>query len=100
VKLLLDQNLSRRLVPARDRHFSGTSQVALIELDKATDFYLWKYAADNEYIIVTKDSDFEALSVLYGAPPKVIRIKLGNANNKTILKAFAYSDEDERSTTS
>jgi len=39
VKLLLDQNLSRRLVPVLDRYFSGTSQVVLIELDKSSDFY-------------------------------------------------------------
>jgi len=42
---------------------------------------------------VTKDSDFKELSVLYGAPPKVIWIKLGNANNKTILKALIDNRE-------
>jgi len=32
----------------------------------------------NDYIIVTRDSDFHELGTLYGAPPKVIWLKTGN----------------------
>ena len=32
----------------------------------------------NGFIIVTKDSDFQELSILRGEPPKVIWLKCGN----------------------
>ncbi len=98
MKLLLDQNLSRRLVPVLDTYFPDTTQVALIELDKVFDIYIWEYAKDNEFIIVTKDSDFEELSILYGSPPKVIWIKLGNVSNKVILEALIDNRELIRET--
>jgi len=37
VKLLLDENLSRRLAPALQACFPGTSQVTLLGLERATD---------------------------------------------------------------
>ena len=88
MKLLLDQNLSRRLIPALERVFPESTQVALVGLEKAFDIDIWKYAKDHGFVIVTKDSDFEELSLLYGAPPKVIWIKLGNVCNETILKTL------------
>lgn len=39
---------------------------------------LWRYAAENEFCIVTLDSDFADLSALMGAPPKVVWLKCGN----------------------
>ncbi len=71
-----------------EEYFPGTSQVALLELDEAFDIDIWRYAANNDFVIVTKDSDFEELSVLHGAPPKVIWIKSGNTNNKNLLKVL------------
>jgi len=88
VKLLLDQNLSRRLIPALEACFPGSAQVALVGLERAFDIDIWKYAKDHGFVIVTKDSDFEELSLLYGTPPKVIWIKLGNACNEIILKTL------------
>jgi len=88
VNLLLDQNISRRLVPALEFHFPGTTQAALVDLDKVDDLEIRNYAKEHGYIIVTKDSDFEELSVLMGAPPKVIWIKLGNTGNQIILEAL------------
>lgn len=35
MKLLLDQNLSRRLLPHLQSHFPGTTQVALVGLERA-----------------------------------------------------------------
>ena len=37
MKLLLDQNLSRRLIPALEIHYPESTQVALIGLEKSTD---------------------------------------------------------------
>ncbi len=43
-----------------------------VQLKGQNDQKIWLYAADNGYTIVTKDDDFRALSLLRGAPPKVI----------------------------
>lgn len=37
-------------------------------------------------MIVTKDSDFLELSLLYGAPPKVIWLRVGNAGTDAIAE--------------
>ena len=68
MKLLLDENLSRRLVPFLQEAYSGTTQAALIGLEQASDRTLWRYAKDNDYVIVTQDADFQELSLLLGHP--------------------------------
>lgn len=45
---------------------------------------VWDYAAQNDYLIVSKDVDFSDMSVLLGAPPKVIWIQLGNCSTAEI----------------
>jgi len=88
VKLLLDQNISRRLVSQLVKHFPGSSQVALLGLERATDLEIWEYAKKNDYTIVTKDSDFEELSLIRKSPPKVILIRSGNTSNKNTLQVL------------
>ena len=78
MKLLLDENLSRRLVPFLHTDYPGSQQVALLGLEKASDREIWQYAKNNNYVIVTKDSDYHELSILYGAPPQIIWLKTGN----------------------
>ncbi len=57
MKLLLDENLSRRIIPALQRRFPGSSQVSLLGLERATDGELCKYAAENGFVLVSKDDD-------------------------------------------
>ena len=35
--------------------------------------------------LVSKDEDFRQLSLLHGAPPKVLVLGIGNAGNATVL---------------
>ena len=72
MKLLLDQNLSPRLLPALESLYPGSSHVRLIGLRDAGDDAIWDYARDHDFIIVSKDSDFHQRSLLFGFPPKVI----------------------------
>jgi hypothetical protein len=41
-------------------------------------------ARTGEFVLVTRDEDFVTLSVLRGAPPKVIWLNVGNARNAAI----------------
>ena len=78
MKLLLDENLSRRIVPFLQTDYPGSTQVALVNREKASDQEIWQYAKDEGYVIVTKDSDFYDLSLVHGTPPKIIWLKTGN----------------------
>jgi predicted nuclease of predicted toxin-antitoxin system len=78
VRLLFDQNLSRRLVTRLEDVFPGSTHVVAVELDTATDRQVWDYAGEHDLMIVSKDSDFSQLSLLLGAPPKVVWVRIGN----------------------
>lgn len=84
MKLLLDQNLSRRLLPDLSPAFPGSSQVQLLGLESATDVALWEFAKANGYAIVTKDVDFLELMVLRGFPPKIVWLNCGNVSNAVV----------------
>jgi predicted nuclease of predicted toxin-antitoxin system len=75
MKLLLDENLSRRLVPFLLHDFPGSSQVVLLGLESATDTQVWQTAKDQGFVIVARDADFEELSLVWGQPPQVIWLK-------------------------
>ncbi len=84
MKLLLDNNLSLRLLARLQDVFSDCQHVAYIELDAVDDTLVWQYALDNDYCIVTKGADFNDLSVVRGSPPKVIWLKIGNCTTQQI----------------
>lgn len=86
MKLLLDENLSRRIVPLLQAEYPGSSQVVLLRLETATDRAIWEYARTNDFIIVTRDSDFHELSTLFGGLPKVIWLKTGNQSKAATLR--------------
>ncbi|MBM2804486.1 MAG: hypothetical protein HW419_2379 [Deltaproteobacteria bacterium] len=50
----------------------------------ATDTAIWEHAKTNDFVIVPKDSDFQARSLLYGSPPKFIWLRVGNCPVKSI----------------
>ncbi|MFN8255016.1 MAG: DUF5615 family PIN-like protein [Bacteroidales bacterium] len=77
MKLLFDQNLSPRLVKLLLEKFPESKHIIEINLDTATDFEVWEYAKSNNFIIISKDTDFININTLKGFPPKVICIQRG-----------------------
>ncbi len=86
MKLLPDENLSRKLVPFLQSAYPGSTQVALAGLEQASDRDIWQYAREHDYAIVTKDADYYDLSLMLGAPPYVIWLQAGNVDKTAILK--------------
>jgi predicted nuclease of predicted toxin-antitoxin system len=84
LKLLLDQNLSPRLVNRLAALFPGSAHVSNLGLDRALDAEIWSYARANDCIIVTKDADFGDMGAIAGFPPKVIWLRLGNCTTLQI----------------
>ncbi len=91
MNLLLDQNVSHRLVRRLSNLYPSSTHVRSVGLHEAEDSEVWQYALANELTIVTKDSDFHVRSILDGHPPKVIWITRGNCTTddiESILRDF------------
>ena len=96
MKLLLDENLSRRLVPFLQHDYPGSDQVVMLGMlgmESATDKEVWQKAKDDGFVIVTRDADFQELSLVWGQPPKVIRLKTLNQTRATTLKLLIESKD-------
>lgn len=79
MKLLFDENLSFRLVAALADIFPESRHVRDVGLLGAEDQAIWEFAVAQGFILVSKDTDFYDRSVYYGAPPKVIWLRIGNS---------------------
>ncbi|KAA0989031.1 DUF5615 family PIN-like protein [Dyadobacter aurulentus] len=95
MKLLFDENLSYRIVKKVSRIAPRSLHVSRTGLEvPAKDTDIWDYAKLNKYVVVSFDEDFQDLSSLYGFPPKVILLKLGNSSTQAISEVlFAKWEE-------
>jgi predicted nuclease of predicted toxin-antitoxin system len=93
LKLLLDQNLSYRLLGRLDAFFPGSSQIHRLGMEHADDVTIWHFARENGFAIVTKDSDFYERSLVHGFPPQVIWLKCGNVSIRQLEEILAQSVE-------
>jgi predicted nuclease of predicted toxin-antitoxin system len=84
MKLLLDQNISFRITSKIQDLFPGSKQVRDLGLENSKDSFLWNYAKENNYCIVTFDGDFYDLGLIKGSSPKVIWLRLGNTTSQYI----------------
>ena len=50
----------------------------------ADDMSIWNHARSGGFAITSKDGDFHQLSLIYGAPPKVIWLRVGNTSTDEI----------------
>lgn len=86
MKLLFDQNLSPRLVGLLADLYPESKHVSVVDLDKADDLVVWQFAGDHGFMIVSKDADFNEISLQRGFPPEVIWIRRGNCSTKDLAQ--------------
>ena len=84
MQLLFDENLSPRWVTAVVDVDPDSVHVRDGGLTGATDDAIWAHAREHGFLIVSKDIDFYQRSVLYGSPPKVVGVRVGNASTGVI----------------
>lgn len=97
MKLLLDENLSDRIIPRIIDIFPESTHVKTEELHETDDAIIWSFAGVNGYTIVSKDSDFHQRSLLYGAPPKFVFLKTGNCSSSQIIDLLRSEESKIRS---
>ncbi|MEO0770184.1 MAG: DUF5615 family PIN-like protein [Cyanobacteria bacterium J06649_4] len=97
MRLLFDHNLSPRLVTRLADLYPDSQHVFLLDMGEASDREIWNYAQQHNFTVVTRDSDYNDLSLLRGFPPKVIWIRRGNcstANIEALLRAAEKAIEE------
>ena len=85
MKLLLDENLSDRIVPKILDLFPGSSHIKSHSLLRTDDALIWLFAKEQGYTIVSKDADFHQRSLVFGHPPKLIFLRVGNCSTDQII---------------
>ena len=96
MRLLFDEQLSEGLVGKLVDVFPGALHVRLLRRGGASDRDVWELARGHDCILVTKDSDFHRLSMLHGAPPKVVWLRIGNCATADIARLLTTHAEDIR----
>lgn len=85
MKLLFDQNISFRVTKTLQKHFNNCMHVSDCGLQDCEDADIWHYAKENDFAIVTFDSDFYDISLIDGHPPKIIWIRTGNLKTTELV---------------
>lgn len=93
-RLLFDQNLSHRLPRLLSGPFPGAAHVREFGMERASDTTVWKFAASEGFVIVSKDNDFHQRSFALGFPPKVIWIRLGNCSTESVFEVLRDRQAD------
>ena len=97
MKLLFDQNFSHKLARRLADFFPESTHVREVCLKEAGDPVVWDYAKQQSFMIVSKDADFHQRSFVFGFPPKVVWVQLGNCTTadveRVIRKNFAAIKE-------
>jgi predicted nuclease of predicted toxin-antitoxin system len=84
MKWLFEQNLSYRLGPVLESLYPGSVHIRDVGLARADDETGWHFAQQQGLAIVSKDIDFYPRSLLFGHPPKVVWVRLGNGTTAQI----------------
>ena len=74
--------------------YPGSLHVKDCGLSKASDSEVWEYAKSHGLTIVSKDSDFQERSVLWGTPPKVIWLRIPNCKSSIVAEVLRNSQSD------
>ncbi len=93
MKLLFDENLSPKLPHLLATLFPGSAHARECELLGFADEDVWEYARANGFTIVSKDSDFQQRGLLYGYPPKIVWIRIGNCTRQQLVQLIAAHEQ-------
>lgn len=76
MRYLIDANLSPRVATELTELGFDSMHVANIDLLRATDETIFQRAAQDNFVIITADTDFSALLALgHGAKPSVVQLR-------------------------
>ena len=75
------------------KEFPESNHIDFLRMQGTTDSSIWEYAKTENHMIVSKDNDFRQRSFLFGFPPKVIWLSVGNGGTKLIANLLLKNSE-------
>ncbi len=97
VRFLADENLPPKIVGLLHSRFPGPIHVVSAGLAGVGDESIWRYAADNDFVVLSKDFDFNQRALLRCHPPKVVWARVGEMRaNEIAATVLARADQLER----
>jgi predicted nuclease of predicted toxin-antitoxin system len=78
------------------RAFPGSLHVCDCGLKGQSDQAVWEYARAHGFTLVSKDGDFYQRSLLFGVPPKLVWLCLGNCTRQQLLSLLLKHEKDIR----
>lgn len=93
VKLLLDENVSDRIVQRIADLFPDSAHIKSLGLEETDDSVVWDWAKQHGFTIVSKDTDFCQRAIVSGYPPKFIWLRVGNCPTALIANLLRSRHE-------
>lgn len=94
MKILIDANLSWRLIRFFDKHNIEAVHVNRLRGAPLDDNDIWLHAKQHGYVILTQDVDYSALVEQDASGPSVISLRTGNLSNSRVeLLLAVYFDQ-------
>lgn len=89
MKFLVDAQLPRKLAKAiNDAGYHAVHTLLLPDGNETTDAYINQVSVAEEWIVITKDSDFVDSFLLKNEPWKLLLVSTGNIRNDELVKLF------------
>ena len=88
---LIDAQLPPRLCAWLNVKGETSRHVSELEAGlRSSDEMIWNHSRNEGMVIVSKDRDFFERSLLYGAPPQVLYINVGNCSNERLMMILEH----------
>ncbi|TAF98973.1 MAG: hypothetical protein EAZ44_10800 [Cytophagia bacterium] len=94
MKLLLDQNISFKIMKRLEGLFSEIIHVGRLGLGQTDDGMIWQFAYVNDYIVVTFDDYFEERNLISGNPIKVVKLIFNDTSTDNIAQKLLDNYEN------
>ena len=94
MKFLVDANLPPRLCDWLRLHHHEADHVFYRNLVTATDTEIWECGKSENLVIFSKDVDFYDRALLFGPPPQVVHVAVGNCSNDRLFDVLASEWSD------
>jgi predicted nuclease of predicted toxin-antitoxin system len=86
MRFLVDTNLPPALAEWLVELGHEAGHTTALGLGSKSDIEIWRYAANRNAIIVTKDEDFALLKAANAVGPAVVWIRIGNAVRRVLMQ--------------
>ena len=94
MRILVDQNISHRIIPKLKNIFDEIFHVKEFELIYASDLEIFKFAKNNKFdAVITLDVDFQNILYEQSLPPKIIWLRTGNCPTSALVDILVRNSD-------